>query len=318
MAGAPVGEISEASILGSSCMDASDVSPDSTVITAMEHEYIDYDPVLPGSLPTMSGSPVLPLTTPSDPQVETQVDATRGLMEQESEHTSSITSSNDSSIAHSLVEEDNPIQPPLRHDYVPLPPWLSQRLQNVARLRALSSLQPVPAPLIISQLNAAPSPDAQLAWIQQAPTPHQFLQQHFPHFSVELNMLHSSEIKALSGYANYQDKVVTMHNGMTLTLANVYSWMDLNPGTFSNKRPRLYQLHTIFQELQELVDSGLAIPDLQASYRLWYPYQLSAIQLSNRNSQTWPVSVHYSMVDMFQAIPVLRTKIDAAKSSSIM
>ncbi|KAF9058882.1 hypothetical protein BDP27DRAFT_1190115, partial [Rhodocollybia butyracea] len=56
------------------------------------------------------------------------------------------------------------------------------------------------------------------------------------------------------------------------TLANIYSWMDINPGTFSNKRPRLHQLHTIFEELQELVDSGLATPDLQASYRLWYPY----------------------------------------------
>lgn len=146
-----------------------DVSLDSTIITTMEQQYINYNPNPPSPLSSVPGSPVQSLANALDPP-ESQANATGGFTEQEQEQSSPLISNHSMFIALSwcLIASPDPMfgpQTPLlfslwllkiiKHHYLclkvrsswfqsksyhenfsgyaPLPPWLSQRLQNAAR-----------------------------------------------------------------------------------------------------------------------------------------------------------------------------------------
>ncbi|KAF9052585.1 hypothetical protein BDP27DRAFT_1197586, partial [Rhodocollybia butyracea] len=123
----------------------------------------------------------------------------------------------------------------------------------------------------------------------------------------------------LTGYSNYRlfhllhqicttfsfdmhtrqiNKIVARHNGIQVTLADVYQWLGLQEGTWSNKRPNLSQLFRALQTLQQVVNNQLASPQLIQAYRLWYPYYLSCDQLLHMDEKDWKLSVGWRVTEV--------------------
>lgn len=148
--------------------------------------------------------------------------------------------------------------------------------------------------------------------------PSGFLQQHFPDIQVEIDKLQDPRLQGLTGYVNYRHYIL-LHticstlgvplntrkltkgynfNGFDITLSDIYQWLRINEGTFSNKRTELQKTYNVLKRLGNTIADGLADSDLLYASQLWYPFRLSCSQLLTVDEQRWPASVRWKIKDL--------------------
>lgn len=87
-------------------------------------------------------------------------------------------------------------------------------------------------------------------------------------------------------------------NGVNITLSDIYQWLRINEGTFSNKRTELHKTHNVLQQLDNTIAEGLADPNLMYLSQLWYPFRLPCDQLLTLDEQRWPTSIRWKIKDL--------------------
>lgn len=168
---------------------------------------------------------------------------------------------------------------------------------------------------------------------QFTPGPGVFLRSEFPGVYLEILILRSAQMKPLTAYVSYRqfhllqlicntyqvsvqtrqlNQVVTSYNGNTpLLLNDVFAWLGIHEGTFSNKKTLLQAVHTSLVHLQHAVDQGIASPPLLVLHELWYPYLLSGSQLLNVPQNRWTLSVTWRILDLPDQLEGLQANLRA-------